>query len=242
MTWAILLFVTFLASAVQSATGFAFAMIVVPAYLLLLGSADAVQMTIILSVVMSLSHLPKLRSNIPMDIFKFLAIGALIGFPVGLYIYSRIDLTVLKAMVAIFVIMISAQNAWAMWQRKKPKKTKAGKTLYLTGFVSGILGACLAMPGPLVMLYLSRTTLSKDEIRATMISFFVFAYIAILVLQMVVIGIAKETWVNSATMIPAALLGVLAGHQLSKKIDERLFREIILSILILTGVMMLINL
>ena len=105
-----------------------------------------------------------------------------------------------------------------------------------------MLGTSLAMPGPLVMAYLSRTNLAKDEIRATMISFFVFAYIAILIVQAAVIGIEKQTWVSSAYMAPAALLGVFLGHQISKKINETLFKSVVLAILIIAGAVILFNL
>lgn len=242
MTWALLLFATFFASTVQSATGFAFALIVVPAYLILLGSADVIQIVIILSVVMSLAHLPKLKSNVPTHILKWLGIGGLLGFPAGLYLYSHIDLDILKILVATFLILISVQNGLSMWRQKEGNLKHNKSVLSAVGFLSGVLGACLAMPGPLVMLYLSRTTLSKDEIRATMISFFVFAYISILILQFFIIGINKQVWINTAYLIPAALLGVFAGHQVSKIINERLFKGLILLILILTGIFMLINL
>jgi|TARA_R110002096_G_scaffold257381_1_gene450895 uncharacterized protein len=242
MTWALLLIVTLLASVVQSATGFAFALIVVPAYLLLLGTTDVVQITIILSVVMSVAHLPKLKSNIPLPLLKCLAVGCAFGFPVGLYIYSHIDPAMLKILVAVFIIVISIQNGLNML-KKSPRKTGYNKSaLTMTGALSGILGASLAMPGPLVMLYLSRTNLSKDEIRAIMISFFVFAYIAILILQAAVIGVERQTWITSAYLVPAALLGVFVGHQISKKINETVFKGLILIILIITGIMMLINL
>lgn len=242
MTWVLLLSVTFFASVVQSATGFAFAMIVVPSYLLLLGSADAVQITIILSVVMSLFHVPKLKADIPFHILKPLAIGCIIGFPFGLYLYSHIDFTILKGLVAGFVILISLQNAWSMWRGQNGKSDHKKSVLGIIGVASGILGACLAMPGPHVMAYLSRTNLSKDEIRATMISLFVFAYVAILLLQMAVIGISRQTWIDSSILIPAALFGVYVGHQVSKLINERFFRGIVLIILIVTGITILLNL
>ncbi len=242
MTWALLLLITFIGSVVQSATGFAFAMIVVPAYVLLLNSADGVQIAIILSVVMSLAHLPKLKSSIPLHILKWIALGCLIGFPAGIYIYSIIDLAMLKLMVAIFLIVISAENGWRLWRGKAGTEKHNKGLLASVGVVSGTLGTSLAMPGPLVMAYLSRTNLSKDEIRATMISYFVFAYITILIIQMVVIGVAKETWVNSAYMVPAALLGVFAGHQISKKINEKLFKALVLLILVVAGAVILFNL
>lgn len=242
MTWVLLLFVTFLGSVVQSATGFAFAMIVVPAYLLLLNSADGVVIAVILSVVMSLAHLPKLRHAVPVYILKWIAFGCIIGFPVGVYVFSVINLETLKIMVAIFLILISIENGWRLWHGKDGTEKHNKGLLAGVGVISGVLGASLAMPGPLVMAYLSRTKLSKDEIRATMISFFVFAYIAILIIQIAFIGVARETWINSGYLIPAALLGVFAGHQFSKKINERLFKGLILAILVIAGAVILINL
>lgn len=241
MTLFFLLTVTFIASVVQSATGFAFALIVVPVYLVFLGSTDVIQLTVILSVVMSLAHLPKLKSTVPFSLLKWLALGCAFGFPIGLYIYSCLDLEMLKLLVAVFIIIISLQNGWAMWKKYQGKSNHHPGFLTVVGTISGVLGACLAMPGPIVMLYLSRTTLSKDEIRATMISFFVFSYIAILILQSFVIGTSKEIWMNALYLLPAALLGVFVGHQISRKINEQLFKGLILIILVLAGIMMLIN-
>lgn len=242
MTWALLLLVTFIGSMVQSATGFAFAMIVVPAYVILFNSADGVLIAVILSVVMSLSHLPKLRSSIPLPILKWIALGCVVGFPVGIYIFNLVNLEMLKIMVAGFLILISIENAWRLWRGKEGEQKHNPALLSGVGFFSGILGASLAMPGPLVMAYLARTNLSKDEIRAAMISFFVFAYVTILIIQMAVIGISRDTWINSGYMIPAALFGVFAGHQVSKKINEKLFKALILFILVAAGVMILVNL
>jgi uncharacterized membrane protein YfcA len=242
MTWAFLLSVTFIGSVVQSATGFAFAMIVVPPYVLLLNSASGVQIAIILSVVMSIAHLPRLKSAIPTDLLKYIGMGCIGGFPAGIYIYNLLDLAMLKLMVAIFLIIISLENTIRLWRGREGSEKHHKGLLAGVGAISGMLGTSLAMPGPLVMAYLSRTNLAKDEIRATMISFFVFAYIAILIVQAAVIGIEKQTWVSSAYMAPAALLGVFFGHQISKKINETLFKSVVLAILIIAGAVILFNL
>lgn len=242
MTWALLLSVTFIGAVVQSATGFAFAMIVVPAYVILLDSAAGVQIAIILSVVMSASHMPRLKSSIPTEVLKWIGMGCIAGFPAGIYIYNILDLTMLKLMVAIFLIIISLENGIRLWRDREGSEKHHKGLLASVGAISGVLGTSLAMPGPLVMAYLSRTNLGKDEIRATMISFFVFAYITILIVQVAVIGIERQTWVSSAYMVPAALLGVFFGHQISKKIDEKLFRAIVLVILVTAGAVILFNL
>lgn len=243
MELALLLLATFIAASVQSATGFGFALIVVPVFLILLNSADAIQIVIIISVIMSVVHFPKLRKVAPVGMLKWLIIGGIAGFPAGVYIYENLDLQAIKMAVAIFVIIISLQNVWDLIRKENAQKTKNNNAI-LTGIgvISGMFGVAMAMPGPILMLYLSRAGLGKNEIRACMISFFVFAYIGALLLQVFVVGVEPETWTTSAILTPAALAGVYAGHQISKKINERLFKGLVLVILILTGIFMLINL
>ena len=244
MELALLLLATFIASSVQSATGFGFALIVVPAFLILLNSADAIQTVIIISVIMSVVHFLKLRSMAPYGKLKWLILGGIAGFPAGVFIYKNLDLQSIKMTVAIFIILISLQNGWTLIRKNVGQKTQGDNKAMLTGIgvISGMFGVAMAMPGPILMLYLSRTTLGKNEIRACMISFFVFAYIGALLLQVFVVGVESKTWTTSAIITPAALAGVYAGHQISKKIDEKLFKGLVLIILILTGIFMLINL
>lgn len=242
MEWILLLLATFVASVVQSATGFGFALISVPAFLILLNSSDAIQIVIIISAIMSVVHWLKLRNMTPGKLLKWLIIGGVVGFPFGIIIYKNLDLAAIKMAVAIFIIIISLQSGWNLMRKNHKKHIFHKPILTIVGMISGILGAAMAMPGPILMLYLSRTTFGKNEIRAAMITFFVFAYIGALLLQISMVGISKETWITSAILTPAALIGVYAGHQLSKKINEKIFKGLVLVILILTGIFMLINL
>ena len=92
------------------------------------------------------------------------------------------------------------------------------------------------------MLYLSRTALGKNEIRATILTFFLFSYGGALLLQATLIGIEYQTWITAAVLTPSALVGVVAGHLLSKKINQQLFKGLVLFVLLLTGLFMLLNL
>ena len=150
-------------------------------------------------------------------------------------------------MVAVLIILISLQNGWRLLAKPKQNLTpdkeehKAGSVLGV-GIISGLMASAMAMPGPAVMLYLSRTSLSKNEIRATIITSFLFSYAGALLLQTIFIGIETQTWVTAGVLIPAALTGVAAGHMLSNKINQKLFKWLILLILMLTGLFMLFNL
>jgi len=47
---------------------------------------------------------------------------------------------------------------------------------------------------------------------------------------------------TAAVLTPSALVGVVAGHLLSKRINPELFKGLVLLILLLTGLFMLLNL
>ena len=61
MDFALLLLVTFFAATVQSAIGFGFGLIAVPTFLIVLNSVAAIQLVIIITLIMSCVHWPKLR-------------------------------------------------------------------------------------------------------------------------------------------------------------------------------------
>ena len=238
---------TIIASIVQSATGFGFALIVVPVYLIILNSVDAIQLVILISIIMSLPLWLKLKGEMPRDILKWIFLGCVIGFPVGIFLFLEMDLQVIKAAVAVFIILISLQNAWHMFKSAKANAQidiyKLPKSvLSFIGIISGIFGAAMAMPGPTMMLFLSKTNLQKNEIRAVMMALFAFAYTGAAFMQMVFAGINKDIWLKSVYIMPGALLGVYIGHLLSRKINERLFKGLILIILFLTGIFMLLSL
>ncbi|MEH6578738.1 MAG: sulfite exporter TauE/SafE family protein [Amphritea sp.] len=247
MDWGLLLLVTFFAATVQSATGFGFGLIAVSAFLIVLNSVAAIQLVMIITLAMSCVHWPKLRGMAPGLLLKWLSVGCALGFPLGILVYNQLDLDAIKMAVAVLIILISLQNGWHLFSKAKNRSLQEGQphrrgTVIGVGVASGLMASSMAMPGPAVMLYLSRTALGKNEIRATILTFFLFSYGGALLLQATLIGIESQTWLTAAVLTPSALVGVVAGHLLSKKINQQLFKGLVLFILLLTGLFMLLNL
>ena len=246
MLWPLLCVVTFFAAAVQSALGFGFGLIAVAGFLILFNSVQAIQIVIIITVVMSLAHYPNLRAKSNKTLLKPLILNSLIGFPIGIGIYLTLDLSVLKLIVASLIIVLSIQS-FAVFFRKKKNSTTGKKTssspitTSVIGIVAGAMASALAMPGPIVMLYLNAQRLDKDQIRALMSGFFIFAYLGALIFQAVLVGISLETWKYSAWLLPFALIGTYVGHLTSKRISQHFFHQLVLLILLLSGVFMLLN-
>ena len=247
MDWMYLLLATLFASMVQSATGFGFALIAVPFFLIVLNSSDAIQVVIIITLVTSTIHWLVIRKETPMMILRWLFVGCILGFPLGVLIYMQLELDALKLLIAVFIILISLYNGWQMFGSKKAAGSSASddtKPAVLTavGLTSGIMASSMAMPGPPLMLYLSTTALAKNQIRAAMFAFFTFSYSGALIMQSIFIGVGRQTWEMSAMLTPVAILGLVAGQWLSKKISEQYFKAVVLIILLMTGSIMLLNL
>ena len=89
------------------------------------------------------------------------------------------------------------------------------------------------------MLYLVHKGFDKTVIRATILTFFIFAYAGAVLLQFIMIGISVSTWTTSLTLVPVGLVGVLCGHTIAHRINQKLFKEIVLIILIIMALVML---
>ncbi len=238
---ALMAIVTLLAATLQSAIGFGFALLVVPPYLLLLESVAAIQLVIIVSLAMSLLLLPALLRQVPWPVMRRLALGSLLGFPLGLYAYLQADLQVIKLVVGLVVTALAFR---LLRQQRRPAghpAAEAGERPgrdYGVGLLSGAMSTCLAMPGPAVMLHLAGSGVARHMLRAAILTLFVFSYGAALGLQVGFAGIARDTWVMAALLIPIAAVGTWIGHVASPHIAERAFRLTVLLVLLLTGLYM----
>jgi len=246
MEWVLLIFATFFASTVQAMTGFAFGLLATSAFLLMLNSAGAIHLVIIITLIMCLYIWPKIRHDISKPYMIWLSLGSLAGFPIGILVYKMMDLQSLKLAVAIFILILTAQMSWQMFKgnRKAPgspdviKKDSKAMTAFV-GIVSGTLSTCLAMPGPVVMIYLSRSQLTKDQIRATILSFFIVAYIGALAIQIFVVGIETVIFEKALVLSIPTIAGVHVGHYISKLMNPDVFRIVVLLLLASTGTFML---
>jgi len=240
MLWPSLCVVRFFAAAAQSALGFGFGLIAVAGFLILFNSAQTIQIVIIITVVMSLAHYPNLRANSYKTRLKPLVFNCLIGFPIGIGIYLALDLSALKLIAASPIIVLSMQILTVFYRNKEIESIRknASSSLITTSMI-GIVASTLARP--MVMLYLNVQSLDKNQIRALMSGFFIFAFLGALIFQAVLVGISLKTWKYSAWLLPFALIGTYVRHLISQRISQHIFHQLVLLILLLSGVFLLLN-
>ena len=248
MDWIILSTVTLTASILQTVTGFGFGLLCVPVFLWVVDSIAAIQMVIVVTLVMSIAILPSVKYQmVPKLLFTF-GTGCLIGSPIGIVFFSHLDLNWIKVLAAIVILIVTIWNAYLYFipmilkQDLIDQSDQGKQTMQVgVGVASGILGTTLAMPAPLVMLYLSGTSYDKQAIRSTILVFFILAYGLALFCQMVTAGVEIQTWKIASTLCPAALIGVFIGHKLAPLLSIFYFRLIVFVTLMITSLVMLAN-
>ncbi len=227
------------AAALQSATGIGFGIIAGPILLIFLNDGSAIQISIVLNLLIALILAPSLRQQADRQLLSRLLIGLAIGSPVGLLIFLNMNIVFLKAFAGLavaytlFVILRSNREP----SHAPTLATKSTEQISI-GVMSGIMGASLAMPGPIPAAWMSTRGFSKETIRATILVMFVFAYVVALALQFGLAGIGADTMQLSATLAPSTVIGVLVGRSLVSRITEQTFRYLLVIILASTAIIL----
>jgi uncharacterized membrane protein YfcA len=103
---------TFAAALLYAVSGFGFAVLAVPLYLLLVEPALAIQLAIILSTALSIAVVPGLRRTVAPALLLRLCAGSLAGLPIGLFSFRYADPLLVRlgvgATILAFALIMAA--------------------------------------------------------------------------------------------------------------------------------------
>lgn len=227
---------------VQGTIGFGFTLLAVSFFLLILGSADAIPLLIIINLAISLSLSRTLWRQVDRDLWFRLVAGAFLGFPLGLMAFEVADVNQLKILAAgtILVFVAAAILFRPLGPGRSPPEPRFHTVPAVgVGMLAGAMTTALGMPGPVLILYLTAIGYGKDSIRSTTLTFFAVAYGASLVIQATTVGVSRWIWVTAGLLVPIAAIGAFLGHVLAKRVSERAFRAVVLVLIASTGAFVL---
>lgn len=238
--WAALLGATVFAATAQGAIGFGFAMLVVPAYLLVLDSLAAVQLSIATSLVNTAVLAPRLWGSLPKPLMARLLAGALVGLPLGLFVFRAMDVQIAKLMVGAVLLVSALHGLIRRWRGRTGAEAEPDTHPWLdlaVGLATGVMTVSLSMPGAVLVVYLVLAGVPKDAMRATTLSMFLMSYALALPLQVFGAGMAASTWQMAAITAPLAAAGALFGHHLASHLSPATHRKAAFALMILTGLL-----
>jgi len=233
---------TFGSALLYAISGFGFAVLAAPLFLLFLDPARAIQLVIIISTAVSIAVLRGLLQAIAPWLLLRLALGSLVGLPLGLVAFRYADPILVRAaagaMIFGFAILmaVSRRRSGAPGEGKHWTAFAMNPGLELAaGAVSGFASALVGQPGPPVLIYLLLAGAAPRTARATLLAFFALSYGVTLASHAATIGIPASTWLAAGILIPFAFLGGLAGRPIGDRLGAEAFALLAIALLAVAG-------
>jgi uncharacterized membrane protein YfcA len=223
-----------LGAAVQSATGFGFALILSPALLAVLDPYEAITALLGLGVASNLLVLLDGGRPVPVrwrELVPVLA-AAVPGLALGAVALELLDKPVLQILVGLAVIAATGVQLRARLAGRPPRRRSA----IATGLASGAMTTSISVSGPPLVLWLEAHGVQSAEMRATLAASFLALNLAGCALLVPLAGLDR---VAPASVLLPLLALVVAGHFAGvvafRRLDPARFSLVVLLLVALTG-------
>ena len=233
---------TFGSALLYAISGFGIALLATPLFLLFLDPARAIQLVIIISTAVSIIVVPGLLQAIAPWLLLRLALGSLVGLPLGLVAFRYADPVLVRAAAGAMIFGFAILMGVSRLRSGQPGQGKHWTAFAMSpgldlaaGAVSGIAGALVGQPGPPVLIYLLLAGTAARTVRATLLAFFALSYGATLASHAATIGIPAPTWLAAGVLIPFAFLGGLAGRPIGDCLGAEAFAILAIALLAAAG-------
>ncbi|HDX9610610.1 TPA: sulfite exporter TauE/SafE family protein [Bacillus toyonensis] len=223
------------ASVLQASTGFGFSIMATPFLLMLFLPQEAIQINIILSLIISISLIWKIRMDIDFILLKRFIFGSIVGVPFGILLFISININTFKLAISILLLLLTLLLLCNFKVRSTPFRD------FVVGGLSGLLTTSIGMPGPPLLLYFTGTDTEKEKLRATTLAFYLFIYFISLITQILFTGTNKTIWESSFYAIPIVFLGLFIGQIIFKWLNQQIFKIFTYILLSCTGIYLLIE-
>ncbi len=220
------------AAFLQTVSGFGFALFVVPLFGLFIDVKTGVVVSTLSGAVASTFHTVKDRNDINRPLARRLIGASLVGMPCGLLILVAIPSEVLQVVVG-FLVLVAA----LLLVRRVVLPAESRWVDRIAGFVSGVLATATSTNGPPLVVALQAKQLSVAVFRPTVNSVFVAGAAVSIALYAVAGRIGWKETSAALFALPGLMLGIVAGRAMRQKVTARVFRSLVIILLVLTGVM-----
>ena len=176
----------------------------------------------------------KYRKEFDLETLKLIVPFAAIGIIIGSFTFSYFSEELLKFIIGLMGFLFAGHYFFF----KKNKEAKSEKNFLKGGICSAVAGFTsfsVHAGGTPTSIYLLPLRMKKEIYVGTRIIFFTFVNLIKLPLYINLSMMNFETFKQSLILFPVALIGILIGYQLLKIIEEKLFYNILYTLIFVTS-------
>ena len=217
----------FTAAFLQAITGFGLVIIAAPLLMFFYDPKLVVLMMVFLSLCSNTwQSIFVFRQAHQQTVFWMIA-GALIGQPLGFFIYDAITPDGLRLFIGVLLLV----SLIAM-QTFKVKFSITPRNSAVTGAACGLMSITTGMGGPPLIMYTAYSDFTSSQVRATCILFFFFNNIVSICTYLAGGADMAGAIEEAVWLLPGIVLGVGLGSYAFRHVSALLFKRIIFAMLL----------
>ena len=230
-------FIVLVGHFIKGLSGFASALFAIPLLAFFLDLKFIVPVFLLFDIVSGLILTIQTRRFIDRGSLLLILSGLAVGTAAGTYFLVTFGGESLKRVFGVVVILFALKIL--IWDREGAKRQISKAWAPVSGIAGGCTGAMFGLNGPPMVLYLTHRPVEKQVFRATLYGLFFVDACYRLVLFSFNKLITLEVIKFALYVTPFLIAGLLLGSKLHARIREDLFKRIIATILIITGLFLI---
>jgi uncharacterized protein len=221
---------------VSGLAGFAFSAVAGAVLLHVLPPLEAVPLMMACSIAVQAANLWALRKHIRWKESLILVAGGSLGVPIAVWLLQVTDARIFRD---AFGVAVTCYAAYMLFRPGLSYRLhmNTGRNA-LIGFSGGFIGGLTAMPGAIPTIWCDIHGVPKTEQRGMVQPFIAAMQIFALGLLLMQNDLSTKVLVDFAASVPALVAGSSLGIMAFRYVDDALFRRIILSILMVSGLLL----
>lgn len=242
--------VIFIAATVHGIAGFGYAQVAMGILPLFRQPGSASIIFTITAIVSNASVFWSVRDKFSWEEWGVPAIGLVGGLPVGIYIFKGLNdsfmrlLIGLLLIISVIIVLATEKSSRIEQWIKKNHLRPDWKIGFLAGFIAGILGGAVAIPGPSMILYgsamMTLNIWDGEKMKAILTSFFGTLMAYRLMVLLVTADLTAPLVAEAVIVLPVLLIGAWVGIRIFNYMPQKIFSWIVLGGLTINAVILIV--
>jgi uncharacterized protein len=218
----------------KSGLGGSMSLISIPLMTVVMPLSQALAIILPILILSDIVAVYKFRKQFDPETVKLLVLGGFVGVVIGSLTYTYFSEELLKALIGVMGFLFTAH-----YFIFKTKKIIPLQKSFIKGGISSVLAGfssfCAHAGGTPTSIYLLPLRLKKEIYVGTRVIFFMFLNLIKLPFYVSLSLLDLESLKQSAIFFPASLLGIFVGYQILKKVEEKLFYNVIYTLILISS-------
>lgn len=228
----------FFSAIIQGMTSFGFSLVALPILAIFLGLEIIVPILVVLSLVLNLTIIFKLKGSVNVKKISILLISGVIFTQLGVKILIFADEKILKFLVGILLLVASA----VLYKGYKINMKKKSLSYLIAGIFSGLLNGSLSFGGPPIVVMLAAENEGRDSFRKNLTFYFLCLNLFTVPSFFLNDLLGKEHILFLILGVFATFIGSYIGVILGNRTNEKIFRKLTLGLIATMGLITILSL